>query len=248
MRLVVRILYSLCPHSGPRRAKRARKYWQPAKGSAGISRAGPLAGCGAAALGSLRPVRQCCRSGGRTPDAVQRRPPSRQRWSWPSRSKRRRVNSARGSTRPFAPGTSAIIDPLRERGRRSCHASRASDSTRAARSLYSKHEQHVARPPRDAAVSRVHEQQSAGDDRTGTIHAAAVRLKTATRTRISLGRGLENLRSLVDLPLSAITGLGDPGQRAIVRSTRVAAVASRSRSRHAAIRRSNLRRPGGKAG
>ena len=32
------------PHSGPRRAKRAKRYWHPAKGSARISRAEPLAG------------------------------------------------------------------------------------------------------------------------------------------------------------------------------------------------------------
>jgi inner membrane protein len=32
------------PQSGPRRAERARRYWQPGKGSAGIPRAEPLAG------------------------------------------------------------------------------------------------------------------------------------------------------------------------------------------------------------
>src|SRR5512134_1200641 len=55
------------------------------------------------------------------------------------------------------------------------------------RSLYAKHEQHVPRPPRDAAVSRVHEQQSAGDDRTGTIHAAAVRLDPVHGRELAVG-------------------------------------------------------------
>jgi hypothetical protein len=32
------------PHSGPRRVERARRYWQPGKGSAGIPRAAPLFG------------------------------------------------------------------------------------------------------------------------------------------------------------------------------------------------------------
>src|SRR6058998_3713560 len=32
------------PHSGPRRAERARKYWKPAKSSVGISRAELLVG------------------------------------------------------------------------------------------------------------------------------------------------------------------------------------------------------------